>query len=169
VETEDSTPTNDEPADAVEFDDGTEGTVEPQRLPGLEGIGLTLERAASWQGPLPPPDALAGYKSILPDMPERLLRMVEKDLDANIEREKAFTDASITAGRVGQAAAIVVTFACVLAAIGFFAAGDAVAGAAFLSLPVVMLVRTLINSGKPAGPQDTDTEAAKSAPAKKDD
>ena len=35
-------------------------------------------RGSLFVGPLPPPDILAAYKQIQPDMPERFLRLAEK-------------------------------------------------------------------------------------------
>jgi len=39
-------------------------------------------------GPLPLPEVLAGYKEFVPDAPERILAMAEKEQAARIERER---------------------------------------------------------------------------------
>jgi uncharacterized membrane protein len=115
---------------------------EPQ-LPGLESF-LQVAQSSSWTGPLPPPAALAEYAKILPDAPERILGMAERDLDSRIAREEKLVNAAVETGRTGQAAAILLAFVAVIAAIVFFALRNEVAGGILLSLPVVMLVRALL-------------------------
>jgi len=53
-------------------------------------------------------------------------------------------NAAVETGRTGQAAAILLAFVAVIAAIVFFALRNEVAGGILLSLPVVMLVRALL-------------------------
>ncbi len=70
---------------------------QPVQQPADSQIGMTRVVVGSeWQGPLPPPDALALYDQIVPGGADRLLTMAEKghqhqiDLEtAQIELEKA--------------------------------------------------------------------------------
>jgi uncharacterized membrane protein len=43
-----------------------------------KGVSHTTTRV-EWRGPLPPPQALSGYESIVPGAAERLLRMTEDE------------------------------------------------------------------------------------------
>ena len=38
----------------------------------------TIEVGRAWRGPLPPPEVLARYQDVLPDAPERILAMAER-------------------------------------------------------------------------------------------
>lgn len=49
--------------------------------------------AESYSGPVPPPSYLEGYRSVIPDAPERFLRMAETEQTANLELQKNLADA----------------------------------------------------------------------------
>jgi len=135
-----------------EHDDAVEGeTVEQPSIPGLQQL---LAVGEAWSGPLPHPEALAGYARLLPDAPERILAMAEKDISSRIDRADRLTNASIKTASRGQLAAISLTFVAIVAAIVFFAVGNVVAGGILVSLPVVMLVRALL--GQVSGNQGDD-------------
>ena len=53
--------------------------------------------ARHFSGPLPPPELLQGYKDIIPDSPERLLKMVE-----NRENHKISTESIIVKHEISQ-------------------------------------------------------------------
>ena len=57
---------------------------------------------STWRGPLPPPWVMEEYKGVIPDMPERILRMTEKQSDHRRELEKRSLEAPIQQGKRGQ-------------------------------------------------------------------
>lgn len=76
-------------------------------------------------GPLPPPEILLQYKKIIPDAPERLLALVEKEQAHRHENENKMTEAVVADSKAARAAdtrgdiiAIVTFIACM--ALGLF-------------------------------------------------
>lgn len=63
-------------------------------------IALSVNRV--WNGPIPPPDILAGYNDIIPGGAERILRMAEKQSDHRIEIEKTVIDRELNQSGRGQ-------------------------------------------------------------------
>lgn len=79
------------------------------------------------------------------------MSMAEKALDGAEGRENRLTEAHASAmeagthdARLGVWIAIFLAVACVVASIVFFATGNAVAGTALISLPVVLLIRSFL-------------------------
>lgn len=46
-----------------------------------------LNKEVHFSGPIPHPSILAGYKELIPDAPERILRMAENEINHKIESE----------------------------------------------------------------------------------
>ena len=77
----------------------------------------------NWSGPLPPPDALAGFDKIIPNGAERILTMTEQEQAHRIASEKAALDAnikntkeSLTLAKSGQMAGAIVSILAILSA-----------------------------------------------------
>jgi uncharacterized membrane protein len=104
---------------------------------------LTLER--HWTGPMPTPADLAAYAAILPDAPERMMRMAEAHTVDASARDDRLANAEIENAKSGLSYAFLLTLICVIAAIVFFAVRYPIAGYAFLSMPVVMLIRSFFS------------------------
>lgn len=109
---------------------------------------LSFEQMAAWAGPLPPPEAFRQYDMVLPGSSERILRMAERDLEHRHEEERRLNTAAIDTAKTGQAFAVMFTMMALTASIVFFAIGIPTAGVAFLSPPVVMLVRSAVVRGR---------------------
>ncbi|QQR78310.1 MAG: DUF2335 domain-containing protein [Candidatus Moraniibacteriota bacterium] len=62
---------------------------------------VTERRLEMYAGPLPHPDLLKRYREIVPDAPERILRMAEKQNEHRIEIEKKVISGNIWNERLG--------------------------------------------------------------------
>lgn len=63
------------------------------------------------QGPLPPPDVLGGYESVVPGAAERILRMAEQEASHRQNLEKALTQRDSNRSLLGVIGAVVVALA----------------------------------------------------------
>jgi uncharacterized membrane protein len=102
------------------------------------------EIQAYWSAPLPPPETLAQYDQIVPGMTERILVMTERSVTGKIDIDDKLANAEIETAKMGLSLAFALTSIAFLASVIFFAFGDRVAGVAFLSFPVLMLIRSFI-------------------------
>lgn len=104
------------------------------------------EVARFHSGLLPPVETLRGYAEILPDAPERLMKIAERSVMAQEDRADKLADAQVETAKTGQGLAFTLAFICVVAAIVFFALGNNVGGSVMVGLPVVMLIRAFLPS-----------------------
>lgn len=109
----------------------------------LEDIQVLLEQQ-QWSGPLPPPAALYQYEQVQPGLAERIVAMAETAATGEIKTQDRLATAEIERAQSGQAMAFVLTLIAIGAAIYFFVVHNPIAGAAFLSFPVLMLVRSFL-------------------------
>ena len=56
-------------------------------------------------GPIPPPQVLQQYNSIVPNAAERIIRMAEKQSDHRIDLERKVVDSSVVKSYLGMASA----------------------------------------------------------------
>jgi uncharacterized membrane protein len=125
----------------------------------LEALRVELE-SQQWSGPLPPPATLYQYEQVQPGLAERIVAMAETVATGEIKTRDRLARAEIEQARTGQALAFVLTIIAVGAAIYFFAADDIAAGCAFVSFPVIMLIRSFLTSLRGEGRRhDTEDQA----------
>jgi uncharacterized membrane protein len=98
------------------------------------------------QGPLPPPDSFAGYERVLPGAAERIMALAEREHHARIENINLSVRSQVHVVRMGQWLAFLLAMVSVVAAIVFFAVSKPLAGAAFLGMPAVLLIRSFLPS-----------------------
>lgn len=118
----------------------------PRVSTNLEVVGY------SFSSPVPPAAELAAYDRIVPGTAARMIAMAELAVKGPIENTAKLTDAEIEASRRGLSFAMILTSVSFIIAVAFFAlavAGVGVtaaitAGSVFLSVPVVMLIRSFI-------------------------
>jgi uncharacterized membrane protein len=118
----------------------------PRVSTNLEVVGY------SWTSPVPPAAELAAYDRIVRGSAARMIDMAELAVRGPIENTAKLTDAEIEASKRGLTFAMVLTSTSTIVAVVFFAlavAGIGVtaaitAGSVFLSVPVVMLIRSFI-------------------------
>jgi uncharacterized membrane protein len=107
---------------------------------GPSGAGLHRH----WSGPLPPAAEVRQYEEILPGSAKKILNMANKSLTGQIVIADKLATAEIKAAKRGQDRALALTLIAFIVSIVFFCLGNAVAGVAFVSVPVVMLIRSFI-------------------------
>lgn len=75
----------------------------------------------SHSGPLPAPETLAGYQAINPTFAERIMRMAEKQVDANVGATERLSKADARSTTMGAFTVPAINFACVaLSGVGLF-------------------------------------------------
>lgn len=93
---------------------------------------------------MPHPADLKAYNEVLPGSAERLLHMAEESARVQNEALERESTAEVQQSSTGQSLAFLLTVIAFVAAIVFFALGNNFAGAAFVSVPVAMLIRSFI-------------------------
>jgi uncharacterized membrane protein len=94
--------------------------------------------SAQWQGPLPPPGALAQFDQIIPNGAERIMVMCEKEQAARIDSERRISKAEIFIEGGGRLVGVILVLSCIAAAVWSITAGaDWKVTLGFLSVPVM--------------------------------
>lgn len=70
----------------------------------------------TFSGPLPPPEMLKAYGDIIPDAPQRILAMAEKQSDHRMKCEKNIISTSKTESLCGQILGFTIAVLCIVAA-----------------------------------------------------
>lgn len=102
------------------------------------------EMQGSWSAPLPPPETLDQYNKIVPGAAERILSMTERVLTGKIDTVDKLANSEIEWAKISISVAFGLTLLAFAASVAFFALNNRVAGLAFLSFPVVMLIRSFL-------------------------
>lgn len=76
---------------------------------GLVAAQIVTSQQALFQGPLPPPEILAGYESTLPGAADRILAMAERQAAHRQALEAAVVEGDSRRHLIGLAAGVVVT------------------------------------------------------------
>ena len=100
--------------------------------------------AIRWSGPLPPPALRREHDEIVPGTAAEIMAVFGKSAPGRIDIADRLAKAEIETARNGLSLAFCLTLLAFAASIMFFALGNEVAGIAFLSLPVVMLIRSFL-------------------------
>jgi uncharacterized membrane protein len=72
--------------------------------------------SAKFEGPLPTPDAFAGYENVLPGAAERILKMAESQADHRRDMERVIINSNIKKEKRGQSFAFLALLATLLTA-----------------------------------------------------
>ena len=112
-----------------------------------ESIEVRAER--SWSGALPRPEDFAKYAEIVPDAPERILRMAEKEQEHRISLESSIVPANERAGRRGQwLGAFISILALSLAVLAVYLGAPWQVCVALVGVPVLSVARSLVTAWK---------------------
>lgn len=79
----------------------------------IKAIISTVERK-TFSGPLPAPEDFAAYKNVVPDAPERILAMAEKQQQHRIDTERKIVDSNIKSSLRGQVLGAIMAIICLL-------------------------------------------------------
>lgn len=115
-------------------------------------IGQPVATATQWQGPLPPPDALEKFNTIVEHGAERVFRMAEIEQQHRIESERAALDSNIQASkaesliaRQGHRYGAAISIIAIIATIVSVAIGAHWSvSVALVGVPLMSAVRALI-------------------------
>lgn len=110
-----------------------------------ENVEMQAQRY--WSGTLPRPEDFAKYADIVPDAPERILRMAEKEQDHRIDLERQIVPANNRAGKRGQwLGAVISVLALSLAAMSSWLGAPWQVSTALVSVPVLSVARSLVTA-----------------------
>lgn len=112
------------------------------------GVITTEQRLEMYSGPLPHPDLLRRYQEIVPDAPERILKMAEKQNEHRIEIEKKVIGGNIFNERLGLIAGFLVCVYALYLGTKILLAGHEVSGFAAIVTALGTLVGALIYAKK---------------------
>ena len=118
----------------------------------------------SFSGPLPHPEILKGYQQLIPDAPERILRMAEKEQSHRQSAENEMLaqnrrniEGSISANRRSQILAACAIFALLIAGVFLTRAGYATVGGIIFSTTIIGMASIFI-TGKLTQRSNTDAD-----------
>ena len=80
-------------------------------------IVAKYEEISGFSGPIPPPQILQQYNSIIPDAAERIIRMAEKQSDHRMDLERKVVSSNILKSYLGMIVAAVIAIFGLYAAI----------------------------------------------------
>lgn len=82
---------------------GNQPTQTPLPLPlDLTGISVTETKVASFSGPIPHPEVLSGYESLVPGAADRIISMAEREQEYRHRIVEKAVDANVARDRRGQ-------------------------------------------------------------------
>lgn len=125
-------------------------TLEPEKKEVIMQAFACI-RQETFSGPLPPPDMMRSYGDIIPDAPQRILTMAEKQTQHRIECEKAIVDTSKRESILGLVFGFIIAILTLAAAVYLGMNGhDVLAGAIPTSVAALAAV-FVINNKKDNG------------------
>lgn len=110
------------PSEAVDLVEKVEPLIKALPPAQQQEIREVITMAVSFQGPLPHPALLEQYGRLVPNAPERLFALLEKQTDHRIAMESALVNGRVTLSRVGQrmAFALSLFFGAIAAVLGYY-------------------------------------------------
>ena len=110
--------------------------------PSNPPAGHVTATMQQWQGPLPPPGALAQFNQIIPNGAERIMAMVEQEQQHRIAHENTELKATVSDFRRGHWLGGVLSLAAIAAAAYTAHIGaHPMVSIAFVSLPIMAAIR----------------------------
>jgi uncharacterized membrane protein len=116
----------------------------PQTVTAISQIVQTELQVAQWRGPMPPPEVMQQYERVVPGSANRILAMAESSTTERTKLDNKLADGELDAAKTSQGLALFLVLIAIAAAVLFFFRGNNVAGCAFLSFPVVMMIRAVV-------------------------
>lgn len=115
-----------------------------------DGKGLQQQRAqviaaeASFSGPIPPPAMLEQYQRLVPDAPERILRMAEKNQEHRQALEAKVIPARVARERWGQIFGFIIALSVIALGGSLLAYDKSVTGLTLILGALVALVSVFV-------------------------
>ncbi len=105
---------------------------------------VTAVRAETFAGPLPHPEHLASYESVLPGAADRILQMAERQLQHRIQNESRVIESNIKLEARGQLFAFTIATIIICGGIYLIAEGKSAGGLTSVISAIVALVSVFI-------------------------
>ena len=77
-------------------------TLEPEKRSKIVSAFMALETEHSFRGPLPAPEDFKAYGDVIPDAPERILSMMERQVEHRISTERNIVTSGLKESFRGQ-------------------------------------------------------------------
>ena len=77
-------------------------TLEPEQRTKIESAFMALETEHTFRGPLPAPEDFKAYGEVIPDAPERILCLMEQQVEHRISTERNIVTSGLKESRRGQ-------------------------------------------------------------------
>lgn len=103
---------------------------------------------ASWEGPLPPPQILEGYESIVPGAADRILRMAEAQSESRLQIETTIVTGDSRRAYLGIVAGFILSMVVIGGGIYLIATDHDWAGACLIGLNLVGLAGVFVYGSK---------------------
>lgn len=103
-------------------DEGSDGTGRPgyqPELPGFQHASYTVSRV----GPLPDPGEFAAYGTVVPDAPERILRVMERNSQVNADAVERQSKAESAALKIFATGYVALPFSALVAGVAMASFG----------------------------------------------
>lgn len=107
---------------------------------------ISVFRASHFSGPLPPPELLAGYESVLPGGAERIFLMTENQAEHRREIEKKVISSQIALNEKGQKFAFAIVMLAFISAFAFVFMGFPAIAATILGTTVLGIVAPFLQN-----------------------
>lgn len=88
--------------------------LEPEKRDLITKAIISIVERKTFSGPLPAPEDFAAYKNVVPDAPERILAMAEKQQQHRIDTERKIVDSNIKSSLRGQVLGAIMAIICLL-------------------------------------------------------
>ena len=125
--------------------------------------GMIAVSQESFSGPMPHPDILRGYKELISDAPERILKMAEQEQRHRIDVEKAMLeqnakniDEAAIANKRSQIFAFMLTLLLIIAGVALTVMGFAAVGLTIFGTTIIGVVTVFITGKFAKQPKSED-------------
>ncbi|PWC26398.1 DUF2335 domain-containing protein [Teichococcus aestuarii] len=126
----------------------------------LTATMVTVTQEISFSGPLPPPNLLGAYESIVPGLAKTIVEMSVKEQNHRHIWELRALWNSIFAQSGGLFLGWITATLSIAAAFYFFEKGNNWAGSIFLGVPVATIVQSMVNAHRQPSPKGSLPEAS---------
>lgn len=122
-----------------------EGLSKNKKLEILQSLSFTLIQEKSHSGPLPDPETLVKYNSVIPDGADRIMKMAENQQNHRMAIEKSLVSSQSLQSKLGQIFGLLIGLTGIicgtyLASIGQDVVGSIIAGGTVVSLVSVFVL-----------------------------
>jgi uncharacterized membrane protein len=92
-------------------------SLDPQKREIITKAIYAIEEQKSFSGPLPAPEDFMAYKNVMPDAPERILAMAERQSQHRINTETKIVESGIRESKRGQLLGATIVIGCLICSV----------------------------------------------------